>query len=100
VSITRTGRELSIVCAERAVPAGVRCVTGRRALGIGGTVDFATIGVIAGLTVPLARAGVSVFVVSTHDTDWILVRDEDLATAVATLTAAGHTVAPMGLRRS
>jgi hypothetical protein len=93
VSITRTPDELSIVCDERAVPASVRCVRGRRALGIRGVVDFSTIGVIAGLTRPLAAAGISVFVVSTYDTDWILVQDPDLAKTLAVLRAEGHAVA-------
>jgi uncharacterized protein len=93
VSIARTPDELSVVCDERSVPPDVRHVGGRRALGIAGTVDFATIGVIAALTRPLADAGVSVFVVSTFDTDWILVREEDLSTAVTVLRASGHVVA-------
>jgi uncharacterized protein len=90
VCVTRTPDELSIVCDERCVPPDVQSVRGRRALGITGTVDFSTIGVIAGLTRPLADAGVSVFVVSTYDTDWILVQEKDLATATRVLTASGH----------
>ena len=92
VSIARTPDELSIVCDERCVPAGVRNASGRRALGIAGTVDFAAVGVIAGLTRPLADAGVSVFVVSTYDTDWVLVQEPDLATALRVLRASGHTI--------
>jgi hypothetical protein len=92
VSIARTPDELSIVCDERCVPAGVRNAPGRRALGIAGTVDFATIGVIAGLTRPLADAGVSVFVVSTYDTDWVLVQEADLETAIRVLRSCGHAV--------
>jgi hypothetical protein len=92
VCVTRTPDELSVVCDETSVPPGVTCVRGRRALGIAGVVEFATIGVIAGLTAPLADADVSVFVVSTHDTDWILVREDDLAAATAVLQAAGHAV--------
>jgi hypothetical protein len=96
VAITRTPDELSIVCDERSVPAGVTSAAGRRGLGITGTVDFATIGVIAGLTTPLAEARVSVFVVSTYDTDWILVQQHDLDTTLRTLRAAGHVVIEPG----
>jgi hypothetical protein len=92
VCTARTPDELSIVCDERCVPPGVPCVRGRRALGIAGAVDFSTIGVIAGLTRPLAEAGVSVFVVSTYDTDWVLVQEKDLATATRVLRAGGHVV--------
>jgi hypothetical protein len=92
VCVARTPDETSIVCDESSVPGGVDCVRGRRALGIAGVVPFATIGVIAGLTRPLADAGLSVFVVSTYDTDWILVREEDLPSAVSVLRREGHSV--------
>jgi hypothetical protein len=92
VCIARTPDELSIVCDERCVPEGITGVRGRRALGIAGNVPFSTIGVIAGLTRPLADAGVSVFVVSTHDTDWILVQEQDLDAAEAALRRLGHSV--------
>lgn len=94
LSITRTPTELSIVCAETQVPSGIKHETDRRALGITGVVDFATIGVIAGLTAPLAAAAISVFVVSTYDTDYILVRAVDLDRAIAVLVGAGHRVLP------
>jgi hypothetical protein len=45
-------------------------------------------------TAPLARAGVSVFILSTYDTDHVLIRADALDLAVTTLAAAGHTVAP------
>src|SRR5687767_2783816 len=92
VCVTRTPEELSIVCDERRVPEGVQSAGGRRALGIAGSVPFSTIGVIAGLTKPLADAGVSVFVVSTYDTDWILVRDEELEKTLTVLAGEGHRV--------
>lgn len=93
VTISRTAAELSIVCDTRRVPPGTPGVTGRRALGIEGVVDFATTGVIAGLAGPLAEAGISIFVVSTYDTDWILVQENDLAAAIRVLRAEGHEVA-------
>src|SRR5262245_59775371 len=70
LSIARTNDELSIVCEARLVPRDVKKVEGRRAFGIEGVVDFSTTGVIAGLTAPLAAAAISVFVVSTFDTDY------------------------------
>src|SRR6185295_5567551 len=91
-SITRTPDELSIVCVESAVPAGARTVGGMRLLGVQGPLDFALTGVIASLAGPLAAAGVSVFVVATFDTDYLLIRDSDAARAVAALRAAGHRV--------
>jgi hypothetical protein len=50
------------------------------------------VGVLAGLTAPLARAGISLFAVSTFDTDYLLVRDVKLHEALAALRAAGHDI--------
>ncbi len=92
VSVTRTGDELSVVCRQEAVPAGVRCESGWRCLRVAGILDFALVGILASLLVPLAEAGVSVFAASTFDTDYLLVREKDLGRAVAALHGAGHVV--------
>ncbi len=92
-SITRTDDELSIVCPESAVPVGVRAERGWRALRVAGVLDFSLVGVLASLAVPLAGAGINLFAVSTFDTDYLLVREPDLARAVAALRGAGHEVA-------
>jgi hypothetical protein len=92
-SVTRTAEELSVVCREEAVPEGVRCERGWRCLRVAGTMDFALVGVLASLLVPLADAGVSVFALSTFDTDYLLVKEEDLAKAAEALAAAGHSIA-------
>jgi hypothetical protein len=91
-SATRTGSELSLVCPSAAVPEGVRCERGWRCLTVRGTLDFALVGVLASLLVPLAGAGVSVFAVSSFDTDHLLVREADLVRAALALRAAGHAV--------
>lgn len=92
VSLTRTADELSIVCAEESVPREVAAERGWRALRVVGTLDFALTGVLAALAVPLAEAGVSIFALSTYDTDYLLVREGDLPRAVAALKHAGHSV--------
>jgi hypothetical protein len=91
-SVTRTADEVSVVCEQAAVPPGVRCEPGWRCLRVAGTLDFASVGVLAGLVGPLAAAGVSVFVVSTFDTDYLLVKEGDLDWAVAVLQQHRHTV--------
>lgn len=91
-SITRTRDELSIVVAEQVVPAGVRSEGGWRALSVVGPLSFSLTGVLVSLATPLAAAEVPIFVVSTFDTDWLLLRDEDLATGIPALEAAGHTL--------
>jgi len=92
VSITRREGELSIVCAEARVPAEVRAERGWRALEVQGPLDFQELGVMHGLTGPLAGAGVSVLAVSTYDTDVLVVREETLGRAVEALRTAGYAV--------
>ncbi len=91
-SITRTPDELSVVCAEEAVPEGVKCERGWRCLRVAGTIEFSVIGVLATLAVPLAEAGISVFAVSTFNTDYLLVKERDLPAALDALRRAGHVV--------
>ena len=64
---------------------------GWRALRVAGQLDLTETGVLASLAAPLAEAGVPIFAISTHDTDYLLVKDEKLEDAVAALTAAGHS---------
>jgi len=92
VSITRREGELSIVCADGRVPPEVRAERGWRALEVEGPIDFQAVGVLHGLTGPLARAGISVFAVATFDTDVLLVREGALGWAVEALRAAGILV--------
>ena len=63
-----------------------------------GSIDFAVVGVLASLAVPLAQARVSLFAVSTFDTDHVLIKDHDLSRAVEALTAHGHVVRDSDLR--
>ncbi len=92
ISITRTARELSIVCPEQDVPPGVVSERGWRRLEVAGPLDFSLVGVLAALVGPLARAGIPVFAVSTFDTDHLLIKSVDLDRAVEALKAAGHTI--------
>jgi hypothetical protein len=91
-SITRTANELSIVCDASVVPASVTAQPDYRALAVRGPLDFSLVGMVADLSRALADASISIFVVSTYDTDFVLVRDADLDRAIAALRAAGHDV--------
>jgi uncharacterized protein len=91
-SVTRTSTELSAVCDATAVPVGVKAEGPWLALAVRGPLDMNLAGVLAGLAAPLATAGISIFAVSTYDTDYILVRHHELDRAVRALREAGHSV--------
>ena len=92
VCLTRTESELSVVCGEFAVPAAIQSTGGFRALRVEGVLEFSAVGVLASLAQPLSAAGISLFAISTYDTDYILVQGADLGKAIGALTAAGHLV--------
>ena len=93
-AITRTRDELSIVCLATQVPSGVLAETGWRALKVKGPVALSEIGVLATLATSLANADVSLFAISTFDTDYLLVSEKQLDVAIAALRGAGHRIEP------
>ena len=91
-SVTRTSDELSVVCLANQVPSSPTAETGWRALKVQGPFALSEIGVLAALAAALAHAKVSVFAISTFDTDYLLVSDKSLDAAIVALRAAGHSV--------
>jgi hypothetical protein len=92
VSITRTRDELSIVCEARMVPEGARHQAGWALLALRGPFAFSEVGVLASIVGPLAAVGVPVFVLSTFDTDYLLVPDGRRDEALAALAAVGYSL--------
>jgi len=91
-SITRTTEELSVVCPDAQVAPGVQKETGWRVLTVRGPLDFSQTGVLSSLIGSLAEKGVSIFALSTFDTDYVMVKHEQLKEAIQTLESAGHDV--------
>ncbi len=91
-SVTRSAEELSIVCLEPNVPAEATSERGWRCMRVAGPLDFSKIGVIASLAGPLAEAGIAVFVISTFETDYLLVKAERFEDTVRALGQLGHRV--------
>ena len=91
-SITRTADELSIVCAQKQAPELLQCDRNWRCLKVHGPLDFSLTGVMLALVRPMAEAGISIFAVSTFDTDYLMVKESNLEKAIRALTAAGHEV--------
>ncbi|HEX3232878.1 MAG TPA: ACT domain-containing protein [Gemmatimonadales bacterium] len=92
LTVSRTGEELSITAIQSIVPAGVRCERDYRALRVKSPLPLDLIGVLAAIADPLAAAGLSIFAISTFDTDYVLVKARDLEPALAALERAGHQV--------
>ncbi|MBI4912527.1 MAG: ACT domain-containing protein [Acidobacteria bacterium] len=91
-SVTRTPEEWSVVCPSGRVPEGVRQEGGWRALKVQGPLPFEAVGILAALSSTLAAAGVSLFAVSTYDTDYLLVKESRMETALGALRHAGHAI--------
>lgn len=88
-----TDGERSLVCRMQDVPENaIAREDGWRALRVSGQLDFSLTGILASLLTPLAQAAVPVFAVSTFDTDYILLKQENLPRALKELEKAGNTI--------
>ncbi len=90
--VTRTPEELSVVCPEGCVPAGITREPGWRAFRVEGTLDFGLVGVLSSVAAPLAESEVGILAIATYDTDYVLVQASQLDIAVAALRERGHEV--------
>jgi hypothetical protein len=97
--LARTDREVSLVCEACFAPANaVALESGWRALRVRGELDFGLVGILAELSGILAAAGISIFAISTFDTDYVLVKGESFGAAVEALRGEGHVVEIISLR--
>jgi quinol monooxygenase YgiN len=92
LTLSRTAEELSITTLQTAVPTGVPCERDYRALRVRGPLPLNLIGIVAAIADPLAAAGLSIFAISTFDTDYVLVKARELEQALQVLRQAGHQV--------
>ena len=91
-NITKTNEELSIVCDDSDVPRDTKAERGWRCLRVKGSLDFGLTGVLSSLVNPLAEARISIFSISTYNTDYLLVKEISFAKAISILSAAGHKI--------
>lgn len=88
-----TDEERSLVCPTALTPANVtECENGWKVFRIVGTLDFSMIGIIAGITSLLAERKIGVFVVSTFNTDYVMIRKETVETALTVLSENGYVI--------
>lgn len=91
-AVLRSADELSVCCRESLPVVSERRENGWAALRVVGPLDFALTGIVAGLTAPLAEAGIPVFVISSFDTDYLLVKADRLAAACEVLIGQGASI--------
>jgi len=91
-SITKTEDELSILCSEIDIPSDVKCERNWRILKVEGPLDFSLVGILSSISAVLAKVKISIFVISTFDTDYILVKDKDLAKSIESLRNGGYNI--------
>jgi uncharacterized protein len=95
-SVSRTEDELSVVCPEQRAPAGGRGERGWLCFKLEGPFPFSQTGVVVSFISPLSERRIPVFVVSTYDTDYVLIKEEFREAAMAALREAGHEALPEG----
>lgn len=88
-SMSATPDEVSVTCPEAYIPEGTRCEKGWRVLKLIGPLDFSLVGILARISGILAENKISIFAISTFDTDYVLVKDDKVNQAVEALTDNG-----------
>lgn len=94
--VGKTDQELSVVCPVSWAPGNALArEDGWRCVRIAGQLEFSLVGILSRISGILAEREIGIFAVSTYDTDYILVKEENLSRAVAALTANGYDVAAL-----
>ncbi|SNT26361.1 hypothetical protein SAMN05446037_10673 [Anaerovirgula multivorans] len=91
-SITKTSDELSIVCPQDSIPNDIKCEKDWRVLKVEGPLDFSLIGILASISDILAQKEISIFAISTYDTDYILVKDKEIDKAISALVNEAYEI--------
>ena len=94
IFLGKTDEELSLVCPVEHLPATVQeCEKSWRAFRVKGPLEFALIGILSKISTLLANNGISIFAISTYNTDYILLKSESFEKAVTVLQEDGYTCA-------
>ena len=91
-SLSKTADELSLVCPEHLAVKSEKHSLDWKCLKVAGPLDFKLTGILAGITDVLAKERISVFAISTFDTDYILIKKQNLTNAVSELERAGYQI--------
>ena len=88
----RDARESTVVCQQRLVPPHITAARNWKCFQVDGVLDFSLVGIISSLTSALAVNNISVYVVSTFSSDYLLIREADLENAIQAWQNAGHEI--------
>ena len=91
-SISKTEDELSIVCKSSLLLDSHYKETGWSCIKVVGSLDFSLTGILAGISLVLAKAEISIFAISTFDTDYILLKTEKVKSAIKELSSSGYII--------
>ncbi len=94
--VARTEDEFSIMCPQRFIPTGQTYSAGWLCLRVESDLAFDEVGVAVRLSSPLSEAGLSIFLVSTHDRDYVLISEKDLQAALSIYESAGFSIVNHG----
>jgi len=89
-SVSKTENELSLVCAQIIEVQSLQSSKGWKCIKVKGPLDLNLTGILAGISDILTRGNISIFAISTFDTDYILVRSQNLSSARNKLSKAGY----------
>ena len=93
VFVAKTNEEVSLVCETESVPQNTLArEDGWRAFRVSGVLEFSLVGVLSSLSAVLAEAGISIFAVSTYNTDYLLVKEDAFARACSALADGGYAI--------
>lgn len=89
--VSKTDEELSVVCQTHCVPkVTVSREDGWRAFRIQGILDFSLVGILSKISTALAGQNIGIFAISTYNTDYVLVKEENFPRAIQVLSAEGY----------
>ena len=91
-SVTETDEEVSVICLDECLPERMSKESGWALIRVAGPLDFSLVGILSSILTPLAESGISVFTLSTFNTDYIMVKHTQLAQAVSVLAYSGYSI--------
>ncbi|MEG0857198.1 MAG: ACT domain-containing protein [Terrisporobacter sp.] len=91
-SITKTEDEISLVCLDNKVPSHIKHEGNLRTLKIEGPLDFSLVGILSKISTLMSNKNIPIFAMSTYDTDYILIKNDEINKAIEILEQNNYNV--------